>query len=63
MSTKTPDPVVQIHDRHPFFQPIRLSSASLIELHRRTNETLEEFVADHREKYPVGPTDWASRRR
>lgn len=63
MSTEFPTEVVNVHDQHPHFQPIRLSAESLVALHRETIATLEVFVANHRSKFPVGPVGSPTLRR
>ena len=63
MSTKDLTGNVYVPDTYPHFQPIVLSSKSLFELHRETTCLLEEFVADHREKFPKGPIGSEASRR
>lgn len=55
MSTGTPVGTVCVVDAYAHFQPIRLSIKSLVELHRETAEKLDDFVAEHRMRFPHGP--------
>ena len=52
MSTQTPADEVFAVDAYKLFHPIRLPAEAFKQLHRETAETLDDFVAEHRERFP-----------
>lgn len=52
MSTDAPADQVFAIDLYAQFQPIRLPAEAFKELHSETRETLDEFVAAHRKRFP-----------
>ncbi len=61
MSTKTPADEIFVHDQIPQLHPIRLPARGLLELHERTEMSLNAFLMEHVERFPqrVGQAVWS----